>query len=228
MFQEKLIKPKDFQKEKKDFYEWYNNNLKKVKNKTTLTKKSLNKIDQDEYDINFNSINSVNSKNFFSIMAIESKNTFSREVKSGWCQPIIKEKYNPSGLIVMFRKVENDVPYYLVNSKFEPGNINIVHVSPTIQVTYSNIKYNYSKNNNYYLSYFLKYSKKNNLIDTLVSEDGGRFYKKQNRNVIMNIKNLKIKCINSSYKWISFYLLKYINSRSKIINPHIRSVISII
>lgn len=228
MFIEALVKPNKLREEEKIFFKWYNSNLNKIKKKVILNKINTNQLDPEQYSINLDRNSLITSRDFFSIFAIQCKNTISREVKSGWSQPILKEKFNPSGLIVLFRKEINNIPYYLVNCKFEPGNISLVHVSPTIQVTYSNITFNKKYSKNYYLSIFNRHCKKRSLIDTLVSEDGGRFFKKQNRNIILDCNNIKIKVLNDSFKWISFFLLKKINQKSKIINPHIRSIFSLI
>lgn len=225
MFRETLIKPKNYLEERREFYKWYNLNLIKIKSKIKIQKENFSNLDIEQWSINQRK--SIKSKDFYSIIAIDTKNTFSREVKTGWSQPMIKEKYNPAGLIVLFRKEINSIPYYLVNCKFEPGNINLVHVSPTIQKTFSNIKFNKNLKDYYYKTYN-KYKSERSIVNTLVSEDGGRFYKKQSRNVILDTTNKKIVTIDNTFKWVSFYLLKEINSKSKIINPHIRSLLSII
>ena len=225
MFKENLIKPANYQIEKKEFYKWYNQNLFKIKSKIEIQKKNFASLDFVQWNVDQRK--SITSKDFYSIIAIDTKNSFSREVKRGWSQPMIKEKYNPAGLIVLFRKEINSIPYYLVNCKFEPGNIKLVHVSPTIQKTFSNIKFN-KRIKDYYLKTYNKYRNERTILNTLVSEDGGRFYKKQSRNVIIDVTNKKIIKVDYSFKWVSFYLLKEINSKSKIINPHIRSIFSLI
>lgn len=43
------------------------------------------------------------------------------------------------GVIGMIRKIINDIPHYLVDAKFEPGNYNKIQISPSVQATFSNL-----------------------------------------------------------------------------------------
>ena len=53
-------------------------------------------------------------------------------------QPLIIQK--DIGILGIIKKVENNKDYYLLQSKVEPGNINKVQISPTVQATASNYK----------------------------------------------------------------------------------------
>ena len=55
----------------------------------------------------------------------------------------------------LIRKEIKGIPHYLVQSKFEPGNIGKNQISPTVQATFSNIKKHNGKGNPY-LKYFNK------------------------------------------------------------------------
>ena len=55
-----------------------------------------------------------------------------------WDQPFIKQigykEYNRT-----YRATIKDVPHYLIDAKFEPGNYNDIQLSPSLQATYSNL-----------------------------------------------------------------------------------------
>ncbi len=53
-----------------------------------------------------------------------------------WDQPIIYQKDN--GILGIIRRNKNDGPEYLMRANVEPGNINKLQISPTVQATKSN------------------------------------------------------------------------------------------
>ena len=73
------------------------------------------------------------SGEFFSVKGVEVKSK-TREAKGGWSQPIIEQvgKDNPlegglptdGGILGIIRKRFDGVPHYLLEAKFEPGNVN--------------------------------------------------------------------------------------------------------
>ena len=74
------------------------------------------------------------SNKFFRIIGVEIKTNF---FKKNWDQPIIKQ--NEIGILGIIKdKIKNK---YLLQAKLEPGNINKLQLSPTVQAT----KSNYSK-----------------------------------------------------------------------------------
>ena len=61
------------------------------------------------------------SGDFFYIQGVRVKNTTVREVKDGWDQPILTQVGYNGGVLGLLRKKINNVPYYLVEAKAEPG-----------------------------------------------------------------------------------------------------------
>ena len=77
-----------------------------------------------------------------------------------------------------------------MQAKIEPGNINVVQLSPTLQATKSNYTQVHQGNAPFYLDYFLSERKDVTvLLDQLQSEQGARFLKKRNRNMIVEINS---------------------------------------
>lgn len=128
------------------------------------------------------------------------------------------------GILGFITKVENNILYFLIQFKFEPGNIGTVQVSPTVQAT----KSNYTAVHNGTAVPFLQYfqSKNDIYFDFSLSEQASRFYKKTNRNIICLTKsNLKIQ---SNFKWVTLKeLLTYIKFNN-VVNMNARSILSCI
>ena len=115
-----------------------------------------------------------------------------------WQQPIIEQ--SEIGILGIITKKLNQKVYYLMQAKIEPGNINCVQLSPTLQATKSNYLQVHNGKKPKYLSYFFN-DRKKLIIDQLQSEQGGRFYKKRNRNIIIEIKeDLEI---DDDFRWMT-------------------------
>jgi oxidase EvaA len=168
------------------------------------------------------------NKSFFSIIGIKVSNSTTREIKSGWDQPILKEKNNDGGIVGIIRKKSNDIPYYLVEAKAEPGNPDLVQISPSLQATYSNLEQSHGGRQPHFAELFLDPKKYNCkiLFDQLMSEDGGRLYKKRNKGMIIEISENYSLTIKDNFCWLSLYQLKSLIKINSWVNPHVRSLIS--
>ena len=114
---------------------------------------------------------------FFSIDGIEVKTNWNGF--TSWSQPIINQP--EVGYLGFITKEFRGVLHFLVQAKIEPGNINHVQLSPTVQATKSNYTQVHKGNKPKYLDYFIKASKNQIVLDQLQSEQGGRFLKKRNQ-----------------------------------------------
>ena len=156
--------------------------LRKQKN-CKMKIKDINLINTNNWTINkkTGNINHI-SKNFFTILGVRINGSKNREVGKSWDQPLLKEKYN-GGILGIIRKKINKIPYYLIDFKAEPGNADKIQISPCLQATFSNIYQKHGGRKPFLTDLFLR-PKQNGfkvLFDQLMSEDGGRFYKKKIR-----------------------------------------------
>ena len=110
-----------------------------------------------------------------------------------------------------------------MQAKIEPGNINQVQLSPTFQATKSNYMQVHRGEKPYYCDYFLS-NKYEVIFDQLQSEQGSRFIKKRNRNIIIEVEDEVP--VYENFRWISldeiFQLLRIDN----ILNMDTRTVLS--
>jgi oxidase EvaA len=113
-----------------------------------------------------------------------------------------------------------------MQAKIEPGNINLVQLSPTLQATRSNYTRTHKGKTPLYFEYFNGEIKNEILIDQLQSEQGARFLKKRNRNIIIEIdKNVEVELFDG-YKWMTLGLINTLMNHDNLINMDTRTVIS--
>ena len=121
--------------------------------KVNITKISLEKCNGwvlDDSGVIHNESNS-----FFQIKGIE----YSLNNKPIVKQPIIIQ--NEIGYLGIIVKKINGILHFLMQAKIEPGNINKVQISPTIQATKSNFEQKHGGKKPAYLEYFLNSNKYN-------------------------------------------------------------------
>ena len=102
-----------------------------------------------------------------------------------WEQPIINQP--EIGYLGILTKEIDGALYFLIQAKIEPGNVNCVQISPTLQATKSNYTQQHGGRKPLYLEYFLKAKPHQVLLDQLQSEQGARFLRKRNRNIIIKV-----------------------------------------
>lgn len=66
------------------------------------------------------------------------------------------------------------------------------------------------------------------MTDVILSEEGGRFYHEQNRNVIIEIEKDEIKQLPKGYIWVSFSTINLMIQFYDVLNIQLRNLISII
>ncbi|MBL4593062.1 MAG: NDP-hexose 2,3-dehydratase family protein [Flavobacteriales bacterium] len=161
------------------------------------------------------------SGKFFSIEGINVKTNWGT-VKE-WSQPIINQP--EIGFLGIITKKIDGVLYFLMQAKIEPGNINAVQLSPTLQATKSNYTQVHQGNTPLYLEYFLDDREDVTvLLDQLQSEQGARFLKKRNRNIIIEVtSNIEVK---EDFCWLTLGQIKELLTFDNVINMDTRTVIS--
>lgn len=165
---------------------------------------------------------SHDSGRFFSIEGIHVTTNFGN-VKE-WEQPIINQP--EIGILGFITKVFDGTRFFLMQAKMEPGNINILQISPTLQATKSNFTRVHQGKSPDYLDFFVRNGMSKVLIDQLQTEQGGRFLRKRNRNIVIEI-NDDIPILDN-FCWLSMWQMKELMKRDNILNMDTRSVLSTI
>ncbi len=118
------------------------------------------------------------------------------------------------------------VMHFLMQAKIEPGNINKVQLSPTIQATKSNFMQMHGGAKPPYLDYFINSGRYEVVVDQLESEQSSRFYKKRNRNIIVRVDE-DIPVLQSHF-WMTLGQIKQLMRLDNLINMDARTVLSCI
>ncbi len=118
----------------------------------------------------------------------------------------------------------NGIFHFLMQAKIEPGNINCIQISPTIQATKSNFTRVHGGKLPQYFEYFENASKYRIIYDQIQSEQSARFYKKRNRNIIIEVDE-EIP-LSSNYCWMTLGQLKCLMRMDNLVNMDTRTVIS--
>lgn len=139
-------------------------------------------------------------------------------------QPIIIQK--EIGYLGIICKMVNGTLNFLMQAKIEPGNINVIQISPTIQATKSNFTRLHGGSAPAYLEYFQDSKSHTVVVDQLQSEQSSRFYKKRNRNIIIFITDpIDVK---DTHKWMTLGQIKECMKIKNLVNMDTRTVLSCI
>lgn len=200
-----------------EMLQWVSDRRKAVSVDINFT--SLDKMTQWSYNSTSSAIVHESGK-FFSIggLAVEDF----QGNKKAWSQPIIIQP--EVGILGCLVKKINGVYYALVQAKIEPGNVNHVQLSPTVQATRSNFTRIHKGRYPRYLEYFQQNPNCQILVDQLQSEQGTRFLHKRNRNVIIEV--FEDVPEHDDYRWVSIADLKILINMDNLINMDLRSVLS--
>ena len=137
-------------------------------------------------------------------------------------QPVIIQ--NEIGYLGIIRKRISGEMHYLMQYKIEPGNINKIQLSPTIQATKSNFTQKHGGRKPAYLEYFVNAEKYKIIVDQIQSEQSSRFLAKRNRNIIIEI-NEDIEVL-PSHDWMTLKQIKELMRYDNLVNMDTRTVIS--
>lgn len=95
---------------------------------------------------------------------------------------------------------------FLMQAKIEPGNVNKIQISPTIQATKSNFMQTHGGKAPAYLEYFSDKQNYEIVVDQIQSEQSSRFPGKRNRNIIIVVDD-DIKVL-PSHRWTTLGQIK--------------------
>ena len=154
------------------------------------------------------------SKKFFKIAGLRIQSNFYN--KKNWDQPIIIQ--NEIGILGIIKNIKTSK--YLLQAKVEPGNINKIQISPTVQATRSN----YSRVHGGKTIPFIKFFKRRNKNFSLQSEQAFRYYNKKNSNIITYVS--KRIDLNEKFRWFSKIEIFNLLREKNLINMDTLSVFS--
>lgn len=140
-------------------------------------------------------------------------------------QPVILQ--NEIGYLGIICKMIDGTLNFLMQAKIEPGNVNAIQISPTIQATKSNFTQAHGGKAPAYLDFFSHSSDYDIIVDQIQSEQSSRFYKKRNRNILIDIGTSEIEVLDS-HKWMTLGQIKELMKYPNLVNMDTRTVLSCI
>lgn len=159
---------------------------------------------------------------FFHIEGLHVKTNFGGNKE--WDQPIINQP--EIGFLGFITRVFNGTRYFLMQAKMEPGNINTLQISPSLQATKSNFSQVHKGRRPTFLEYFNGEKKVKVLVDHLQTEQGARFFRKRNRNIVIEIDEDIY--LPEEFCWLTLGEMKALLQEDNVLNMDTRSVLSTI
>lgn len=157
---------------------------------------------------------------FFSIVGVDVQTDYGQN--HHWRQPIILQP--EVGYLGILTKEIDGVLYCLMQAKIEPGNVNCVQISPTLQATKSNYSRVHEGKSPNYLEFFVNAKPENIILDQLQSEQGARFMRKRNRNIIIKVD--EDVPLLEDFRWMTLGQIKELMAYDNMVNMDTRTVLS--
>ncbi|MFC9745670.1 NDP-hexose 2,3-dehydratase family protein [Streptomyces niveus] len=140
-----------------------------------------------------------------------------------WSQPIIDQP--ETGILGILAAPIDGVLHFLMQAKVEPGNANGLQLSPTVQATRSNYTQVHRGRAVPYLRHFLDvHSRPGVLADVRQSEQGSWFYRKRNRNIVIELPE-PVEAVDG-YRWLTLGQVHELLGREDTVNMDARTVLS--
>ena len=164
------------------------------------------------------------SGQFFSVEGVKVSNAIEREVSS-WEQPILNQKHG--GILAIISRERAGIIEFLLYARKEPGDKDL-KLCPSFSATQSNINRAHGGKKTH-LTDLIIGNKNNYLGKTIHYEEGARFWKKPNQNLIVEIslkESLRIK--NYDFIWLNMSQIKKLNFKNGILNPFVKTILFMI
>ncbi|GAA1015463.1 NDP-hexose 2,3-dehydratase [Streptomyces sp. F-3] len=141
-----------------------------------------------------------------------------------WQQPIIRQP--EVGILGILAKEFDGVLHFLMQAKMEPGNRNVLQLSPTVQATRSNYSTVHRGAKVKYLEYFTGPRRGQVHADVLQSEHGSWFYRKANRNMLVEVGEDTEAPPDEDFCWLTLGQIGELLRRDNLVNMDARTVIA--
>jgi oxidase EvaA len=164
------------------------------------------------------------TRRFFTIEGLAIATNFGATPR--WSQPIIMQP--EIGILGFLVKRIDGAMHILAQAKMEPGNKVMVQFSPTVQATPSNYMRVHGGRAQPHIEHFLGPTRGRVLVDQLQSEQGTRYYRKRNRNMIVELPEDEDFPITSDFAWLSLSQIRGLCAAGGRINMNARTVLACI
>lgn len=163
---------------------------------------------------------------FFGIEGVRVRSVPGVREISGWDQPILTQ---PEGgvLALLCRETPDRGVEFLLQAKAEPGNIGYLQFSSTIQSTWHTIRGLPNARRAPFVELLDPSENVRIIYRSMHNEEGARFWRKSNENMILFIDDSSRLTIDqSNYRWASLSQIKQMILLDNIVGPYVRTVIA--
>lgn len=160
------------------------------------------------------------SGKFFTVEGLRVETDFGPSRR--WEQPIVNQP--EIGILGIVSRLIDGVRHFLLQARIEPGNIAGVQLVPTVQATRSNYTLVHGGRSPAYSEFFTRPGRARVLVDRLFAEQGARFLRKRNRNVIVDVD--EDFPIGEEFIWLTLGQIKQLLRIGNLVNMSARSVLS--
>ena len=161
---------------------------------------------------------------FFGVGGVAVTTDFGRTPR--WDQPMILQP--EIGILGFLAQKKAGALHLLAQAKMEPGNRTMVQFSPTVQATPSNYLRVHGGRGQPFLERFLGPTRGRVLVDLLLSEQGTRYYRKRNRNMIVEVPESEELAAGPDFAWLSLAQIRALLAAGERLNMNARTVLSTI
>jgi dTDP-4-dehydro-6-deoxy-alpha-D-glucopyranose 2,3-dehydratase len=158
---------------------------------------------------------------FFSVIAVDVR-AENREVP-GWTQPLVKPC--EEGLVAFITREIGGVLHFLVQAKVEAGNFDVIELAPTVQCITGSYRNVPPAGRPEFLDFVLGLPRERIRVDTLQSEEGGRFYREVNRNLVVEVDESFPVEVPENFMWMTMRQLKTLIQFNNFLNVECRCLL---
>jgi oxidase EvaA len=161
---------------------------------------------------------------FFDVIGVAVR-TGAREV-SDWMQPMIAAK--GTGLVAFLVARIHGVLHALVHARAEPGYVDIIELAPTVQCTPDNYAGLPAAARPRFVDDVLRAAPEQIRFETLLSEEGGRFYHSRNKYTIVEIGAAAAAGfeLHPDFRWMTLHQLADLLRHSHYVNVQARTLVA--
>lgn len=165
------------------------------------------------------------SGQFFGVSGVRITAGSLREVR-GWDQPIYTQ---PDGgiLAMIARETAADGVQFLLQARAEPGNIGPLQLGPSLQCTWSNIRRAHKGAAPPLSELLSAESGVRTVYDAQHNEEGGRFWRKSNNNIVLFIEDPDL--LNrgmDAYHWASHAQIRELALNDNVLSPYVKTIMA--
>jgi oxidase EvaA len=139
-----------------------------------------------------------------------------------WQQPVIRQP--EVGILGILAKELDGVLHFLMQAKMEPGNPNLLQLSPTVQATRSNYTKAHRGTDVKLIDHFVRPDPDRVVVDVLQSEQGSWFFRKSNRNMIVETVD-EVPALED-FCWLTLGQIAELLHEDDLVNMNARTVLS--